>query len=159
MVGTLAVVVGPLLPMHSGTLADNFSSDRAVGATLFGKLLVLFTIGSTHDPVPPITTYLRLLLLLFLGLGGVVGFLMASRWGLGLAVGTMSIAIVQWITSLARAGDLPFGIAGGNPGSDGIIPHVVTSIGVGVVLVAALAQVALTLQSRRAQVRREPAAI
>ena len=34
ILGTVAVAVGPLLPMHSTTLADNFATDHAVGAAL-----------------------------------------------------------------------------------------------------------------------------
>ena len=118
--GTLAVVIGPLIPMNGAVFADNFKNDF----------------------IPPATLYLRLAVLVGIGIGGLVGFLANRRWGFGLALGAISVGAVQWVTSIGEWGDLPLGIAGGNVGATDALgnmdytPHVVTTIGVIVMLVA-----------------------
>jgi hypothetical protein len=147
--GTLAVVVGPMLPMNGAALVDNFSSDHSVGPVLFWKSYFLVTLGVNHPSQPPITTYLRLLVLFLLAVGGLVGFIAGTRWGVGMVLGSFSIAAWVWITSLLEAGDRPFGIAGGNPGSVEFVPSVVTTIGMVVVLLAAVGAAASALRSTR----------
>lgn len=127
--GTLAVVIGPLLPMNGGKFGDNFGNDL----------------------IPPATTYLRLLVLVLIGVGGLVGFLRNRRWGLGLALGAISIGVWQWVTSIGESGDIPLGIAGGNVGATDFKPHVVTTIGVVVMVLAGLAGLVIAAQQRNAR--------
>ncbi|MFZ4718474.1 MAG: zinc ribbon domain-containing protein [Ilumatobacteraceae bacterium] len=149
MLGALAVAVGPMLPKGDARFADNFTPDHAVGPSRFWKSLLDLTLGITHEPVPPITTWMRVLVLLLLLMGGFVGFLAGTRWGMGLVLGAVSIAVWQWVTSLLEAGDLPFGIAGGNHGTERFEPHVVTTVGVIVVLVAVVVGTVLAYLPRR----------
>ena len=146
VLGTMMIAIGSMLPMHSGTLAGNFNSKHPIGATNYWKAWVELTIGVHHEAVPPLTTWLRVLLVVFIALGGVLGFLVASRGGLGLAVGSISVSLCIWVATVFKWGDFPFGIAGGNPGSLGFTPHLVTSIGVVVVLVAATTHVVLIVR-------------
>ncbi len=148
LLGTLAVAVGPLLPMHNTTLADNFATDHAVGAPLWWKSFLRLMLGIDHAPVPPITTWMRIVALVLLLLGGAIGFIAGSRWGLGMVLGAMGVALWQWITSILEAGDWPFGIAGGNPGVDGFAPHVVTTVGVVMIVVALLVGSAMVYRDR-----------
>lgn len=125
--GTLLVVGGTLIPMHGASFADQFSNDA----------------------VPPATLLLRLLVLLLIAVGGLTGFLSNRRWGVGLALGALSIAVWQWATSISQSGDLPFGIAGGNYGSNyGDTPHLVTTVGIVVMLLAALGALIAAHQRR-----------
>lgn len=129
--GTLAVVVGPLIPMNGGALGDNFSNEF----------------------LPPATLYLRLAVLVLIGLGGLVGFLTNRRWGFGMALGAISIGAWQWVTAITESGDLPLGIAGGNPfpdAADPFAPHLVTTVGVIVMLLAGLGGLLLSMQQRDA---------
>ncbi len=155
--GTVAVVVGTLLPMKSASFSDNFSSDLGVPPLQFWKLVTHATLGIDHQPVPPIATYLRLVVLFVIAVGGVVGFLSSRRWGIGLALGTVSIQFWFWLTAQGAWGDRPWGIAGGNP--TGVVdwsapldftPHVLTTVGVIVMLVAGLGGVMLDAQRRHA---------
>ncbi len=127
--GTLAVVVGPLIPMNSAGLGDNF----------------------TNEFVPPATLYLRLAVLLLIGIGGLVGFLANRRWGIGIALGAISIGAWQWVTALAEWGDQPYGIAGGNPGAVDFAPHIVTTVGVIAMLLAAVVGLVAAAQQRNAR--------
>lgn len=144
---TLAVVVGPLIPMNGAGFGDNFSNSF----------------------IPPATLYLRLLVLVLIGVGGVVGFLLNRHWGVGLALGSISIGAWQWVTALTESGDLPLGIAGHFPrplgdlvaqpsalggnfvnGADSpFAPHVVTTIGVVVMLLTCAAGLMVASQQRR----------
>ena len=129
--GTLAVAVGPLIPMNGGSLGDNFSNEN----------------------LPPAYLYLRLAVLVLIGVGGLVGFLTNRRWGFGTALGAISIGAWQWVTSITESGDLPIGIAGGNPFpdvADPFAPHLVTSIGVIVMLLAGVGGLLLAVQQRDA---------
>ena len=136
MLGTLAVVVGPLIPMNGATFADNFSTDASLGPARWWKGFLTLTLGTEHGPVPPVTTWMRILALLLLLVGGFLGFIAGSRWGLALVGGSMGIAAWQWVSSLTGAGDRPFGIAGGNPGAEDYPPHIVTTVGVAMVAIA-----------------------
>ncbi len=124
--GTLAVVVGPLIPMHGAAWGDNFSNDF----------------------IPPATLLLRLAVVVLVGVGGLVGFLANRRWGLGLALGSIGIAVWQWVTALGESGDIPLGIAGGNPGATDYAPHVVTTIGLIVMLLAIVGGLVAISQQR-----------
>jgi hypothetical protein len=127
--GTLAVVVGPLIPMNGAAFGDNFANDF----------------------IPPATLYLRLLVLVLIGVGGLVGFLVNRRWGVGLALGAISVGAWQWITAITESGDIPWGIAGGNPGADSYAPHVVTTVGVVFMLLAGVAGLLVAAQQRNAR--------
>jgi len=59
-----------------------------------------------------------------------VGMLLVRSWGLGLAAGSIGVAVVLWATSLGELGDRPIGIAERNPGADNTVPHAVTNAGV-----------------------------
>jgi len=140
--GALAVMVGPLIPINDAAFGDNFSNPG----------------------IPPVTLYLRLLVLLLVIVGCVVGFLANKRWGIGMAFGAISIGAWQWGTALTESGDQPMGLGGGlfwldgtgSPqfnlsgnfsGGDGS-PHIVTTIGVVVVLVAAVLGLLVASQQR-----------
>lgn len=127
--GTLAVVVGPLIPMNGASLSDNFSNEF----------------------IPPATLYLRLAVVALIGIGGLVGFLANRRWGFGLALGAISIGAIQWVTSITESGDFPLGIAGGNVGATDYAPHIVTTVGVIVMVLAGAAGLLLAAQQRRSQ--------
>lgn len=125
--GTLAAAVGPLIPVNGASFGDNFS----------------------QDVVPPATLYLRLLVLVLILVGGLLGFLVNRRWGLGLALGAISVGVWQWITSITESGDIPAGIAGGNFFADDLKPHLVTTIGVVVMVIAAIAGLLSAAQQGR----------
>lgn len=142
---TVAVVVGPLIPINDAGFGDNFSNTF----------------------IPPATLYLRLLVVVLIGIGGVVGFLSNRRWGLGLALGAISVGAWQWVTALTESGDIPLGIAGFLPRrpdaievpsatggnffpaiDDPFAPHIVTTIGVVLMLLAAAAGLMVASQQR-----------
>jgi hypothetical protein len=115
--GALAIAIGTLIPQHGASLGDNFSQPH----------------------LPPATLYLRLLCLTLIAVGGVLGFLISRPWGLGIALGTLSIGVWQTITALAEAGDRPFPLAGGNfvaSPAHPFQPHVVVLVGMGVALLS-----------------------
>ena len=116
-VASLLVVVGTLIPGDEANFADQFSNDLT----------------------PPITLLLRLLVLVLIAVGGITGFISGRRWGLGLALGAISIGVWQWVTALTESGDFPLGIAGGNYGGTDFAPHLVTTVGVVVMVLAAAA--------------------
>ena len=124
--GTLAVVVGPLIPMNGATWGDNFSNDF----------------------IPPASLYLRVAVVALIGIGGLVGFLANRRWGFGVALGAISIGAVQWVTSITESGDFPLGIAGGNVGATDYAPHIVTTVGVIVMVLAGAAGLLAAAQQR-----------
>ena len=129
-VGALAVMVGPLIPTHGAKFGQNFSVET----------------------IPPATLYLRLLSLLLIGIAGVVGLLVNRKWGIGVALGGVSVAVWQWATSITKSGDHPFGIGGGNPGDQPghYTPHAVTTLGIVVVLVAIVGALLSLAQRTRA---------
>ena len=126
--GTLAVVIGPLIPMNGAAFGDNFNNAL----------------------IPPATLYLRLAVLALIGIGGLIGFLANRRWGYGMALGAISVGAIQWVTALSESGDYPLGIAGGNVGATDSVPHIVTTIGVVVMLLAGIAGLLVAAQQRNA---------
>ena len=52
--------------------------------------------------------------------------------------GATAIAVWQWITALSESGDIPLGIGGGNYGATDFAPHVITTVGVVMMLLAIL---------------------
>ena len=85
---------------------------------------------------------------------GVVGMLIVRSYGLGLAAGATSVAIVLWVASLAELGSRPIGIADRNPGATSSIPHAVTSVG----LVSTLALLTIAAALATFRLVRRPAA-
>lgn len=131
-VATVVLAFGPLVPVGAATFADNFSSpdpDR--------DLPTLFFTG-------------RLGQVGLIALAGVIGLLIVRSYGLGLAVGGASVAIVLWAMSLAEVGSRPVGIADRNPGAVDTVPHAVTTVG----MIATL--VMFTLATAFAIVRLRP---
>jgi len=131
---TVVLAFGPLVPVGAATFADNFSSpdpDR--------DLPTLFFTG-------------RLGQVGLIALAGVIGLLIVRSYGLGLAVGGVSVAIVLWVMSLAEVGSRPVGIADRNPGAVDTVPHAVTTVG----MIATL--VMFTLATAFAIVRLRPRA-
>jgi hypothetical protein len=137
--GSLVLAVGAFLPTKSGHLADNFSSAHPIAGGAFRKSQLLLLFHVDYQPVPPIATWFRLLLIVLLLVGGMLGFLRASRWGLGMAIGSVSVSVWIWITSMWAIGDLPYGIGGGNAGSTGHPPHIAVTVGLVVVAIGAIA--------------------
>ncbi len=135
---TLVLAVGPLVPTGNATFADNFDwSDSALPPAIFvGRLVQVGLIA----------------------LAGVLGFLLVRAYGLGLAVGGVSVGLWLWISSLGELGADPRGIADRNPGATDTIPHGVTTIGaILTISLIVLAVVVATLQRQRpAQERRRP---
>jgi hypothetical protein len=119
-VTALAMVVlafGPLVPVDNAVFADNFRSVdplRDLPAAFFAGRLV--QVG-------------------LIALAGVAGMLIVRSYGLGLAVGAVSVSVWLWVSSLAEIGSNPVGIANRNPGATDTIPHAVTTVG----MVASLA--------------------
>jgi hypothetical protein len=149
MLGTLAVVIGPMLPTNGATFADNFSSDASMGPARWWKGFLVLTLGTEHGPVPPVTTWMRILALVLLLIGGFLGFIAGSRWGLALVGGSFAVAAWQWCSGMLEVGDRSFGIAGGNPGDVGITPHVVTTVGVAMVVIAVVLGVTTSYLARK----------
>lgn len=135
--GALAVAGGTLVPLDGATFADNV----------------------TFSDLPPITVYLRLTVLLFVVVGGVLGFLTRRSWGMGLALGAICAGAWQWLAALADIGNLPLGIAGGytqrpvlwlsgNFFATDAQPYWLTTVGVVVMLVMALFGIPFTRARR-----------
>jgi uncharacterized membrane protein len=118
---TLAVAAGSLIPEHGVPFVRNFSDDF----------------------VPPATLYLRLGCMALIALAGAVGFLIQRRWGVGVALGGVVIAVWQWASTLGAdnanaSGATPLGVSGGNLGSLDGRPHPVTTVAIIATLVLAL---------------------
>ncbi|MCE9621316.1 MAG: zinc ribbon domain-containing protein [Actinomycetia bacterium] len=124
LLGTAMAVIGPMIPMNDAPFGDQFSND--------------FT--------PPATLLLRQLVLILIAVGGVVGFTRNRRWGLGLALGAISVAAWQLITAATESGDIPLSYAGGNPGALDFAPHTVTIIGVVAMILAGVAGLIVAAQ-------------
>lgn len=150
MIGTATMALGPLLTTNGVDFVDNFRTGSAVGPAEFWKGYLSATLGIVHEPVPPVTVWVRVAMLVVLIIGGFVGFVAGTRWGLGVAAGSAAIAVWQWATSSVEAGVRPFGIAGGNRGMEPFRPHVVTTIGVVVVVVMLLVAAIAAYRPRRA---------
>jgi hypothetical protein len=94
-----------------------------------------------------------------IALVGVIGMLLVRSYGLGLAAGSVSVAVVLWATSLAQAGEVPVGIADRNPGATNTEPHAVTSTGmVGTLTLLAVAAVFAAIRLRTRPHRPTPRA-
>lgn len=129
-VAPLVLATGPLIPVNGATFADNFGIDGSILPTLFfvGRLVQVGLIAAI----------------------GAVGFLLVRNYGLGLAAGTVSVALWMWFSSLGELGDKPIGIAVANFDAPDTIPHGVTSVGAGLtVALLIVAIVVATVQPQR----------
>ena len=124
LLGTAMAVIGPMIPLNGVSFGDQFSNDF----------------------VPPATLLLRHLVLILIAVGGVVGFTRNRRWGLGMALGAISVGAWQMITAATESGDIPLSYAGGNPGALDFAPHAVTIVGVVVMIVAGAGGLVLAAQ-------------
>jgi hypothetical protein len=131
-VASVILGFGPLIPVGDATFADNFRSP---------------------DPNFDLPTAFFAGRLGQVGLivgAGVVGMLIVRNYGLGLAAGATSVAVVLWVASLAELGSRPIGIADRNPGATTTVPHAVTSVGmVSTLALLALAAALATYRSAR----------
>lgn len=133
--GALAAVVtgaGPLIPVGQAAFVDNFYVD-----------------GGPGDP-PAILIGARLVQLGLLIFGGVTGFLLVRRWGLGLVAGATLPVVWLAASTALELGDSPVGPAYRNPGASRVEVHGVTALGATALLaVTLLAVVAAYDQSVR----------
>lgn len=123
-VGAVAAVIaaaGPLIPTGSASLATNW--------TIGDGRPLLYVIG-------------RLVQVGLLAFGGVVGFLVVRRWGLGVVVGAAAASVWLTLTALIDIGARPIGPGVVNPGEviASTTPHAVTIAGafalVGIAVIA-----------------------
>jgi hypothetical protein len=135
-VASVVLAFGPLIPVGDATFSDNFRSPDA------------------NFDLPSAFFAGRLGQVALIAVAGVVGMLIVRSYGLGLAAGGTSVAIVLWVASLAELGDRPIGIADRNPGAANTIPHAVTSVG----LVSTLALLTIAAALATYRLIRRPAA-
>ncbi len=128
LLGTAMAVIGPMIPLNDVPFADQFSNDFS----------------------PPATLLLRQLVLVLIAVGGFVGFSRKRRWGLGLALGAISVGAWQLTTAATESGDIPLSYAGGNPGALDFAPHIVTIIGVVAMALAGAGGLILAAQRKPA---------
>ncbi len=132
---TIAAVIGPLIPLDDADVDLNWSS-------------------APGTDVPTAWFVARFVQLGLLLLCGVFGFLLVRRYGLGLAIGGTICAGWLVLTAATEQTDFPLGLAVGNPGglvlSPYVIvpsdePHIVTIVGVGLMLFFGLVATAMAL--------------
>ena len=135
-VASVVLAFGPLIPVGDATFSDNFRSP------------------DPNFDLPSALFAGRLGQVALIAVAGVVGMLIVRSYGLGLAAGGTSVAIVLWVASLAELGDRPIGIADRNPGAANTIPHAVTSVG----LVSTLALLTIAAALATYRLIRQPTA-
>jgi zinc-ribbon domain len=123
---TIAAVIGPLLPVDGADVDLNWSS-------------------APGTDVPTAWFVARFVQLGLLLLCGVFGFLLVRRYGLGLAIGGTICAGWLVLTTATEQTDLPIGLAVGNPDFTDLEPHIVTIVGVGLMLFFGLVATAMAL--------------
>ena len=132
-VALVVLAAGPLVPVDGAAFADNFRSvdpNRDLPAAFFAGRL-----GQVG----------------LIALAGVAGMLIVRSYGIGLAVGGISVPFWLWIASLGEVGPDPVGIADRNPGAGDTVPHAVTTVGMvaTLVLLATAAAMATYRLNRR----------
>ena len=135
-VALVVLAAGPLVPVNGVAFADNFRS-----------------VDPTRD-LPAAFFAGRLGQVGLIALAGVAGMLIVRSYGIGLAVGGISVPLWLWIASLGEVGPNPVGIAERNPGAGDTVPHAVTTVGMVATLV--LLALAAGLATYRLN-RRQPA--
>jgi zinc ribbon protein len=123
---TIAAVVGPLIPVDNADVELNWSS-------------------APGTDVPTAWFAARFAQLVLLLLCGVFGFLVVRRYGLGLAIGGTICAGWLVLTTATEQTDSPIGLAVGNPDYSDLEPHIVTIVGVGLMLFFGLVATAMAL--------------
>ena len=123
---TIAAVIGPLLPVDGADVDLNWTSAP----------------GTDIPTVWFIARFVQLGLLL---LCGVFGFLLVRRYGLGLAIGGTICAGWLVLTTATEQTDAPIGLAVGNPDFSDLEPHIVTIVGVGLMIFFGLVATAMAL--------------
>jgi zinc-ribbon domain len=123
---TIAAVIGPLLPIDGADIDLNWSS-------------------APGTDVPTLWFVARFVQLGLLLLCGVFGFLLVRRYGLGLAIGGTICAGWLVLTTATEQTDQPIGLAVGNPDFSDLEPHIVTIVGVGLMLFFGLVATAMAL--------------
>ena len=123
---TIAAVIGPLLPVDDADVDLNWSS-------------------APGTDVPTLWFVARFVQLGLLLLCGVFGFLLVRRYGLGLAIGGTICAGWLVLTTATEQTDQPIGLAVGNPDFTDLEPHIVTIVGVGLMLFFGLVATAMAL--------------
>ncbi len=131
-VASVILGFGPLIPVGDATFTDNFRSP------------------DPNFDLPTAFFAGRLGQVGLIVAAGVVGMLLVRSYGLGLAMGATSVAVVLWVVSLAELGSRPVGIADRNPGAATTVPHAVTSVGmVSMLVLSALAAALATYRLTR----------
>jgi hypothetical protein len=133
-VASVILGFGPLIPVGNATFSDNFRSP------------------DPNFDLPAAFFAGRLGQLVLIVVAGVVGMLIVRSYGLGLAAGAVSVAVVLWVMSLAELGSRPVGIADRNPGAATTVPHAVTSVG----MVSTLTLLAVAAGVATYLLRRQP---
>jgi hypothetical protein len=123
---TIAAVIGPLIPIDDADIDLNWSS-------------------APGTDVPTAWFAARFVQLGLLLLCGVFGFLLVRRYGLGLAIGGTICAGWLVLTTATEQTDQPIGLAVGNPDYTDLEPHIVTIVGVGLMLFFGLVATAMAL--------------
>ena len=123
---TIAAVIGPLIPVDGANVDLNWSS-------------------APGTDVPTAWFVGRFVQLGLLLLCGVFGFLLVRRYGLGLAIGGTICAGWLVLTTATEQTDRPIGLAVGNPNFTDLEPHIVTIVGVGLMLFFGLVATAMAL--------------
>jgi hypothetical protein len=127
---TIAAVIGPLIPIDDADIDLNWSS-------------------APGTDVPTAWFAARFVQLGLLLLCGVFGFLLVRRYGLGLAIGGTICAGWLVLTTATEQTDQPIGLAVGNPDYTDLEPHIVTIVGVGLMLFFGLVATAMALIDER----------
>jgi hypothetical protein len=131
-VATVVLAFGPLVPVDGAAFADNFRS-----------------IDPTRD-LPAAFFAGRLGQVGLIALAGVAGMLIVRSYGVGLALGGITVPLWLWIASLGQIGANPVGIADRNPGANDTVPHAVTTVGmVATLVLLALAAALATYRLNR----------
>ena len=121
---TIAAVIGPLIPIDDADVDLNWSS-------------------APGTDVPTAWFAARFVQLGLLLLCGVFGFLLVRRYGLGLAIGGTICAGWLVLTTATEQTERPIGLAVGNPDFTDLEPHIVTIVGVGLMLFFGLVATAM----------------
>lgn len=135
-VAMVILAAGPLIAVGNATFADNFRS-----------------VDPERD-LPTVFLAGRLGQVALIAFAGVVGMLIVRSFGVGLAVGGVSVASWLWLSSFIELGANPVGIAYANPGAPDTVPHAVTTTGMAatlalLVIAAAFATFRLTRTPKR----------
>lgn len=126
LLGTLAVVIGTLLPEGAAGFGDNFGVES----------------------IPPVASWLRLVALSTVLVAGLVGFLACSRWGAAIVVGAIAVPVWQVAAAQAELDGVVDGFVGGNIGAADALAHPMTIAGLGVMLLAGVVGLVVTTRAR-----------